>query len=136
MATAAFDFFGLRLRNSFLIMAITVQRPKLNWSEKVYLPAILSGMAITFRHLKNMLLGRTKVTMQYPEEKWDSHMPDHYRGAPALVKDETGSRPLCRLPALRVHLPAARHQDRAGRNSRQATGLPKSKNIPRNSIST
>ena len=30
-------------------------------------------MAITFRHLKNMLLGRTKVTMQYPEQKWDSH---------------------------------------------------------------
>ena len=56
----------------------------------LYLPAILGGMAITFRHLKNMLLGRTKVTMQYPEEKWDSHMPEHYRGAPALVRDETG----------------------------------------------
>jgi NADH-quinone oxidoreductase subunit I len=69
-------------------MAIVVERPNLKWSEKVYLPAILSGMAITFRHLKNMLLGRTKVTMQYPEQKWDSYMPDHYRGAPALVKDE------------------------------------------------
>ena len=69
-------------------MAITVPRPNLNWSERLYLPAILSGMAITFRHLKNMLTGRTKVTMQYPEQKWDSHMPDHYRGAPALVKDE------------------------------------------------
>ncbi len=69
-------------------MAITVRRPNLSWSEKVYLPAIMSGMAITFRHLKNMLTGRTKVTMQYPEEKWDSHLPDHYRGAPALVKDE------------------------------------------------
>ena len=37
-----------------------------------------------------MLTGRTKVTMQYPEQKWDSHLPDHYRGAPALVKDERG----------------------------------------------
>ena len=71
-------------------MAITVRRPNLNLRERLYLPAILSGMAITFRHLKNMLLGRTKVTMQYPEEKWDSNLPEHYRGAPALVKDETG----------------------------------------------
>ena len=71
-------------------MAITVRRPKLNFRERIYLPAILGGMAITFRHLKNMLLGRTKVTMQYPEEKWDSHLPEHYRGAPALVKDDTG----------------------------------------------
>ena len=69
-------------------MAITVRRPKLNWSERVYIPEIFRGMAITFRHLKNMLTGRTKVTMQYPEQKWDSHLPDHYRGAPALVKDE------------------------------------------------
>ena len=71
-------------------MAITVRRPNLNWKERIYLPAILGGMVITFRHLKNMLLGRTKVTMQYPEEKWDSRMPDHYRGAPALVRDTAG----------------------------------------------
>ena len=56
-------------------MAFTVRRPNLTWKERIYLPAILGGMLITFRHLKNMLLGRTKVTMQYPEEKWDSHMP-------------------------------------------------------------
>ena len=62
--------------------------PKSELVGAVYLPAIMSGMAITFRHLKNMLTGRTKVTMQYPEQKWDTHMPDHYRGAPALVKDE------------------------------------------------
>src|SRR3982074_2551639 len=71
-------------------MAITVSRPKLNFRERLYLPAILSGMAITIRHFKNMLFGRTKVTMQYPEEKWDSHLPDHDRGAPALVRDEPG----------------------------------------------
>jgi NADH-quinone oxidoreductase subunit I len=74
--------------DSFRPMAITVPRPNLKWSERIYLPAILSGMAITFRHLKNMLTGRTKVVMQYPEQKWDSHLPDHYRGAPALVRDE------------------------------------------------
>src|SRR5438132_189126 len=71
-------------------MAITVPRPKLNWRERLYLPAIVAGLAITFKHFKNMLLGRTKVTMQYPEQKWDSSLPDHYRGAPALVRDEDG----------------------------------------------
>jgi NADH-quinone oxidoreductase subunit I len=69
-------------------MTITVPRPKLNWRERLYLPAIVAGLAITFKHFKNLLLGRTKVTMQYPEQKWDSHLPDYYRGAPALVRDE------------------------------------------------
>ena len=71
-------------------MSINVPRPNLTWSERLYLPAIAAGMAITLRHFKNMLFRRTKVTMEYPEEKWDSQLPEHYRGAPALVKDESG----------------------------------------------
>ncbi len=71
-------------------MTITVPRPRLNWRERLYLPGIAAGLAITFKHFKNMLLGRTKVTMQYPEQKWDSHLPDYYRGAPALVRDADG----------------------------------------------
>ena len=71
-------------------MAYTVSRPKLNFGEKLYLPQVVAGLAITFKHLKNMLLGRTKVIMQYPEEKWDASLPAHYRGAPTLVKDEHG----------------------------------------------
>ena len=54
----------------------------------MYLPAIFGGLSITVRHFVRTLLGKTKVTMQYPEEKWDSHLPEYYRGAPALVKDE------------------------------------------------
>jgi NADH-quinone oxidoreductase subunit I len=69
-------------------MAYVVPRPNLTWKEKIYLPSIVAGLAITFKHLKRMLKGETKVVMQYPEEKWDSHMPEHYRGAPTLVKDE------------------------------------------------
>ena len=83
-------------------MAVTVPRPKLNWRERLYLPAIVSGLAITFKHFKNMLLGHTKVTMQYPEQKWDNHLPDHYRGAPALVRDADLRRSgagACLLPA-------------------------------------
>lgn len=71
-------------------MALVVKRAKLNLAEKLYLPAILAGLIITFRHFKNSCLGRTKVTMQYPEEKWDANLPEHYRGAPTLVKDEQG----------------------------------------------
>src|SRR6059058_3373224 len=71
-------------------MAVTVPRPRLNWRERLYLPAIVAGLAVTFKHFKNMLFGHTKVTMEYPEQKPDSRLPDHYRGAPALVRDEDG----------------------------------------------
>ena len=46
-----------------------------------YLPSILKGLWITFRHIF-----RPKVTMQYPEETWQ--LPEAYRGLPVLVKDE------------------------------------------------
>jgi NADH-quinone oxidoreductase subunit I len=65
-----------------------VARPILRWYEKLYLPAIAAGMAITMKHFIQQLLGQNKVTMQYPEEKWQ--LPEGYRGAPTLVKDEDG----------------------------------------------
>ena len=71
-------------------MAYTVARPKLTFAEKAYLPAILTGLGITLGHFLKILTGRKKVTMQYPEEKWDEHLPAHYRGAPTLVTDEHG----------------------------------------------
>jgi NADH-quinone oxidoreductase subunit I len=71
-------------------MAYVVSRPNLTWKEKIYLPSIIAGMVITINHLKRMLAGKTKVIMQYPEEKWDASMPEHYRGAPTLVTDEHG----------------------------------------------
>ena len=69
-------------------MAIKVQRPNLTFMEKLYLPEILKGLALTFSHIIRMLRGETKVTMQYPEERWDASLPPNYRGAPTLVKDE------------------------------------------------
>ncbi len=71
-------------------MALIVERPRLKWWEHLYIPALLSGMRVTLGHLISTLSRKTKVTMQYPEEKWDSQLPDYYRGAPALVKDEHG----------------------------------------------
>jgi NADH-quinone oxidoreductase subunit I len=71
-------------------MAYTVSRPKLTFAEKAYLPAIMTGLAITIGHFVSILTGKRKVTMQYPEEKWDQHLPPYYRGAPTLVTDEHG----------------------------------------------
>ncbi len=71
-------------------MAYKVSRPNLTFAEKIYLPSVLAGLRITLGHLWRMLRGKTHVVMQYPEEKWDSHLPEYYRGAPTLVRDEHG----------------------------------------------
>src|SRR5438045_9566657 len=71
-------------------MAIPVPRPNLNCLGRMFLTAIAAGLLITIKHFKNMIFRRTKVTMQYPEEKWDPNLPEHYRGAPALVRDTDG----------------------------------------------
>jgi NADH-quinone oxidoreductase subunit I len=69
---------------------VTVQRPKLAWHEKWFISTFIKGMKITLGHAIKMLKGKTHVTMQYPEQKWDENLPEHYRGAPALVTDEHG----------------------------------------------
>ncbi|MFM2177048.1 MAG: hypothetical protein RL015_1146 [Verrucomicrobiota bacterium] len=73
---------------------IIVQRPKLAWHEKWYLSTLVKGLKITLGHaLKTFLeiVGKKeKVTMEYPEQKWDDKLPEYYRGAPALVTDEHG----------------------------------------------
>jgi ferredoxin len=71
-------------------MAMVGKCPKLSLAEQFYLPAIAAGPAITLKHLKKLVSGNTKVTMQYPEQRWDSQITSWYRGAPALVKDEHG----------------------------------------------
>lgn len=51
--------------------------------EKLYLPEIAKGMALT---LKNMF--RPNVTLEYPEVKFDP--PASYRGRPVLVQENNG----------------------------------------------
>ena len=63
-------------------MAIVVDR-RLGWFDRTYLPGILRGMWITFKHLF-----KRKVTLQYPEQRWT--FPEGFRGVPALVKDQEG----------------------------------------------
>jgi NADH-quinone oxidoreductase subunit I len=69
---------------------VVVKRPKLNLAEKMYLPSLMKGLKITLGHMVRMVRGQTKVTMQYPEQKWDDQLPSYYRGVPALVTDEVG----------------------------------------------
>lgn len=63
---------------------VTKKREKdLNLLEKLYIPEIVKGMALT---LKNMF--RPKVTLQYPEQKF---VPTGaYRGRPVLVQESNG----------------------------------------------
>ena len=58
-----------------------VGRKKLSWWERLYVPALIGGFKVTLRHFF-----KRKVTMQYPEERWV--VPEGYRGAPYLVKDQ------------------------------------------------
>ncbi|HYV31261.1 MAG TPA: NADH-quinone oxidoreductase subunit I [Candidatus Binatia bacterium] len=66
-----------------------VKREKLNFRERLYLPAILGGFKVTARHFANTLFRGKAVTMEYPEEKWT--VPSGYRGAPYLVRDQEGN---------------------------------------------
>ena len=56
--------------------------PRTFW-HRLYLPSILAGLAVTFRHMF-----RKKDTLQYPAET--RKFGERYRGVPALVKDQDG----------------------------------------------
>jgi len=56
---------------------------KLNIFERTYISEILRGLGITIKHFFSK-----KVTMQYPEEKWE--VPEGYRGLPKLVMGDDG----------------------------------------------
>ena len=55
----------------------------LNWHEKLYLPAIVKGMIITFSHIF-----RKKATIRYPEQK--RPIAAVYRGVHVLKRDDQG----------------------------------------------
>ena len=66
-----------------------VNRNKLSLLERLYIPALWGGFKVTLKHFLNTLpiIGKKgPVTMQYPEQKWT--VPEGYRGAPYLVKDQ------------------------------------------------
>lgn len=60
-----------------------VKPPKMTLADKLYLPAIVSGLGTTLKHAFSK-----KVTQQFPEERPD--LPPNYRGVHRLNRDEEG----------------------------------------------
>ena len=99
-------------------------------------PSIVAGLMITLKHFKNMLTGQTKVVMQYPEEKWDSHMPEYYRGAPTLVTDEHGRERCVACQLCEFICPPRCIRITPGEIAGRKPSLPRWRNFPKSSIST
>ncbi|MBW2494116.1 MAG: NADH-quinone oxidoreductase subunit I [Deltaproteobacteria bacterium] len=74
------------------------RREKTGLVERLYLPMIVKGLAVTSRHFFSNLRGfvtgknRTDFVVQYPEERVD--YPDAFRGMPVLVQLDNGQ-PKC-----------------------------------------
>ena len=64
--------------------SIQVSNKKMTFWEKIYLPAIIGGMIVTFKHIF-----KKKATIQYPEQK--RPVSDVYRGKHVLKRDDTGA---------------------------------------------
>src|SRR3954469_3746848 len=62
---------------------IEVDRPAMTWMERLYLPAILKGMFITFSHIF-----KKRPTINYPEKK--RPFSPVFRGLQILNRDEEG----------------------------------------------
>jgi NADH-quinone oxidoreductase subunit I len=60
-----------------------VSNKKMSFWEKIYLPAVLNGMRITFSHLV-----RKKTTIRYPEKVRE--FSEIYRGRHVLKRDDEG----------------------------------------------
>lgn len=92
---------------------------EIDFSDRLFLPAIASGMKTTIRHFfKNVFGGKDKYisTIQYPEQKVE--YPTRFRGMHRLVQREDGS-PRCvacfmcqtACPARCIHIEAGDTQE-------------------------
>ncbi|PKL82393.1 MAG: NADH-quinone oxidoreductase subunit NuoI [Ignavibacteriae bacterium HGW-Ignavibacteriae-3] len=88
-------------------MSVQKREKNLSFLEKLYIPEIAKGMALT---LKSMF--RPNVTLQYPEERFEPS--SSYRGRPVLVEENNGVERcvacgLCSrvCPALAIEVQAA-----------------------------
>ena len=62
-----------------------IEEPKLGFSGKSYLPLFAEGFVTTIRHLFSR-----KVTVEFPEERYQTPDPLIYRGVHRLNRDEQG----------------------------------------------
>lgn len=61
-----------------------VSNTEMTFSEKLYLPAIINGMGITFKHMF-----KKEATVRYPDQ--DREFAPVYRGQHVLKRDENGA---------------------------------------------
>jgi NADH-quinone oxidoreductase subunit I len=64
-----------------------VKEPKIGLFEQLYLPAIMSGLQTTVKHMTKVLTG-THLTREFPEVR--PQVPANYRGVHRLNRDEEG----------------------------------------------
>ncbi len=64
-------------------MAITIKQIERPTDESSYLKAAMTGMKLTIKHMF-----QPKVTVQYPEEKWE--IPSRWRGTHRMLTNEEG----------------------------------------------
>jgi NADH-quinone oxidoreductase subunit I len=63
-----------------------IEPPRLTLADRIFLPRIAQGLAVTARHMAGVAFGNKAITVQYPEEQ---HVPSpNYRGVHRLNKDE------------------------------------------------
>ena len=74
---------GVSYSRYIKLVATIIKSYEPTFWDKLYIPALLRGLLITFKHLF-----RKKVTIQYPDEKLIP--PDGYRGLHRLNKDAKG----------------------------------------------
>ena len=67
---------------------IEISEPELTPAEKVYLPAVVGGLATTLKHMVSKKR-RDERVVQYPEQKRAQRV-ENYRGVHRLNKDESG----------------------------------------------
>lgn len=85
---------------------------KLRWWEKLYFPAILSGLAYTLGRMF-----KKRFTVQYPEESVAAALGPEFRGRPVLVVEDGRERCVaCGLcarvcPPFAIHMQAAETDD-------------------------
>ncbi len=83
-----------------------VRRKDLTFLQRIYIPEIVKGLALTFKQMV-----RPKFTRQYPEERWNP--PSSFRGRPVLVEEDGVERCVaCGLcarvcPALAIEVQAS-----------------------------
>ena len=80
-------------------MAKVVQRVKLSWLERLYIPTLWNGFKVTLGHFFSWKKSKVyeaankdnqfKTTLNYQEELWT--VPKGFRGAPYLVSDQDGA---------------------------------------------